>query len=207
MVVFSGANSKDKEVAKDKFLLIRNAEISAGIKFLLENNTAYSDLSVDVEGLARIDASGHLNDLITDQGDEGDLIHSAAQDGDRVDNSNHIHSVSGMFSLNNNNVAPNTDVTLETVQLIERSQSETARENVRVINSNQGLNDHDPEFFGSAFPELFPYGIGSPNHERPVSVSFELGLRHLLKLRDRRFAQHHCFPLLAFDMMARRKVT
>jgi hypothetical protein len=110
-----------------------------------------------------------------------------------------------MFSLNSNNIASNTDITLETVDVIEQSNVQYHKDHVRVINSNQGMNDHDPDFFGSAFPELFPYGVGSPNQHRPLPVSFELGLKHLLKLRDRRFAQHSCFPLIAFDMIARRK--
>jgi hypothetical protein len=152
--------------------------------------------------LAAIPSRQHLEELISDQGDDGVIIRSVNQDADRVDNGDHIHSVSGMFSLNDNNISPNTDVSLET---IEDADSPAIREHLRVINSNQPLNDHDVEFFGSAFPELFCYGVGSPNQLRPTNVSFELGLRHLLKLRDRRFAQHHCFPLVAFDMIARRK--
>jgi len=40
---------------------------------------------------------------------------------------------------------------------------------------------------------LFCYGTGTPNSPRRVPVSLELGLRHLLLLSDRRFAQSAIF--------------
>ena len=51
--------------------------------------------------------------------------------------------------------------------------------------SNTLLGSRDAEFHGAAFPELFPYGRGTPNSARPVAVSLEAGLRQLLLLSNR----------------------
>jgi hypothetical protein len=202
MVVFSGAKPIDKINSKEKFLLVRYQQIKDAVDFLLTNNVAYAGMTINEEELNNRVRLGYLEDLITDKEDDTDLIQSAFEDGDRVDNGQHIHSVSGMFSLDANNVQPQCQVSVATIVNANKPNSRTQ---VRVINSNQVLNDHDENFFSAAFPDLFPYGIGSPNNRRPTKVSFEQGLKHLLSLRDRRFAQHHCFTLVAFDLLARRK--
>jgi hypothetical protein len=203
MVVFSGAKPADKINSREKFLLVRYKQVHDAIKFILANNTAYAGLTINEEELNQIPQQTYLEDLITDKGDESDLMQSALEDGDRVDNGQHVHSTIGMFSLDSNNVQGECNVSVQAI--VNANSKTTGQPHLRVTNSNVVLNDHDTEYFGAAFPDLFPYGIGSPNQPRPTKVSFEQGLKHLLCLRDRRFAQHHCFTLVAFDMMAKRK--
>ena len=67
------------------------------------------------------------------------------------------------------------------------------------------MNESDRLFYGSAFPHLFPYGIGTPNCERPVRVSVEECLNNLLCLSGRKFGQDDVFVLSGFDRVARSK--
>jgi hypothetical protein len=200
MVVFSGATPSDKQIASQKYLKIRNKEIKEAINFLLANHTAYRGLTENADLLELIPADGILEELITDEGEDSTLIDSAFRDADRIDTAQRIHSSSGMFSLNQNNIAAATSVSIDTLM-----SSSDHQHFVRVTNSNQALNDWDRDYFGAAFPDLFPYGIGTPNSLRPTKVSLQQGLKHLLLLRDRRFAQHQYFTLVSFDMIAKKQ--
>ena len=76
---------------------------------------------------------------------------------------------------------------------------------LRVVSSNNYLNESDRLFYGSSFPHLFPYGIGSPNCERPVRMSVEEGLKYLLSISDRKFEQDDVFFPSSFDRVGRSK--
>lgn len=66
---------------------------------------------------------------------------------------------------------------------------------------------NNPFLFPSMFPTLYPLGVGGfedPDREHPVG--FQLHLRHLLSLADRRFQVHPSFIFTAFNILQRREV-
>ncbi len=59
--------------------------------------------------------------------------------------------------------------------------------------------------FAKLFPHLFPFGHGHPGTDRRVSVSLQQCKKHYLSISSRRFAQDDTFPLIAFDIVSRKR--
>ncbi|TYJ51089.1 hypothetical protein B9479_008358 [Cryptococcus floricola] len=58
-----------------------------------------------------------------------------------------------------------------------------------------------PDTFAALLPDLFPYGCGVfEDPLRPKKVPFAAHVKHLLKLKDRRFATHTTFPFICLNM-------
>jgi hypothetical protein len=197
MVVFSGATEADKQQAKDRYLKVRRECIQAAIDFLLKKSAAYQGLRKNIQAIADMTDDTILNDLVSDEGIDGNIINDALNDAERVEHANNAETTSGLFNL----LPP--EIRNMSVQNI--ASTGHSANSCRVIHSNQILNENDQFFYSSAFPELFPYGIGTPNDDRRVKVSVEAGLGHLLRIHDRRFAQHPYFTLVAFDIIAKRQ--
>ena len=204
MVVFSGANPIDKEVAKNMYVLIRRKECEKFAKHLLDKSTAYETTYPNKELLEQMKAMEMNENLVQDEGVDGNLIHMAYSDSDRVSDgfngsSTSIESSSGLFNLSKESA--NVPTTVEEVSC----NSQSTIKHFRVINSNFYIEESDVTYYGSAFPHLFPFGIGTPNCERPIRVSVEEGLKHLLSLSDRKFGKDDIFVLAGFDRVARCK--
>ena len=66
---------------------------------------------------------------------------------------------------------------------------------------------NNPSLFPSIFPTLYPYGFGGfEDPARVHAISFQLHLRHLLQLADRRFQEHPSFIFTAFNILQRREI-
>ena len=77
------------------------------------------------------------------------------------------------------------------------------------------VGEYSADLLYDAFPALFPYGRGAAPWdkaeraslpERCSAVSFERWVQHLLRLYDRRFAQHPSFVFVVFNICQRREV-
>ena len=213
-MTFSGAQEADKVKAKRKFLLVRAAKTRDFASFLMSNSTAYTGVSrndVLVDQLAQesydgIQGSSVLEELIDDAGDDAVLITAAAQETDRANNggirreTETIESVSGYVTLS----AHQNSLTVHTTPAPQSTMHPDLR-HYSVVHSNTILRDNSPEFYGAAFPHLFPFNQGTPTSRRPVHVSVHEGLRHLICLWTRKFSQDSLFVLVAFDIIARAK--
>ncbi len=73
---------------------------------------------------------------------------------------------------------------------------------LRVSPSSAFVDTKDRSWMLSAFPLLFPFARGGLSEKRPVPISMELYLRHLLRLSTRRF-QEHRFLLVSYDVLSR----
>jgi hypothetical protein len=203
-VVFSNATAKDMDFAKKKFVRVRRNQIDQMAAFVKENNPAYARatrLQTDIDSL---EEDSILVDHCAE--DNRDLITEVINDASRVntdvdDTSTSLMETSGgLFNLTPEPPPPLPDD--DEINADEEKGSSPMRK-FQVRRSNALLGSRDAEFYGAAFPELFAYGRGTPNSTRPVAVSLEAGLRHLLMLSNRRCAQHTVFALVAFDEMAR----
>ncbi len=59
--------------------------------------------------------------------------------------------------------------------------------------------------FGRLFPHLFSYGLGHPEQSRSVQVSLQDCVKYYLNLSNRQFAQDESFPVIAFDIISRKR--
>jgi hypothetical protein len=210
MVVFSGATAKDQIDAKQKYVRVRHQTAMQFVDHLISKNVAYTG-ELDGKTTSKNDDLLHGmgesvidEDLVIDEGLEGNLINKAYSDTDRVSDgvfgsTTSIDSSSGLFHFSK--VSPKVPTTVEEVS----GNTQSNLKHLRVVNSNFYLEESDPSYYGSAFPHLFSYGIGTPNCKRPVCVSVEEGLKHLLSLSDRKFGTDDVFVLAGFDRLARSK--
>jgi hypothetical protein len=66
---------------------------------------------------------------------------------------------------------------------------------------------NNPTLFPSIYPTLYPYGFGGfEDLARAHVISFQLHLRHLLQLADRRFQEHPSFIFTAFNILQQREI-
>jgi hypothetical protein len=214
MVIFSGAQENDKDLAKKKYLLIRHLKLKLFIDHLLQHSSAYKNMSKDETLLKSIVESSILDNLTEEEDDRsngGRLIREASEDADRV-NAGGITSlpqsetVSALFSTKHHQFTSNETIPIRnTTRTATSTAGPSFLPHLQVTNSSTILSERDPEFFGAAFPHLFPFGIGTPNSRRPVHVPIEEGMRHLLQLSNRSFAQDFLFPFVCFDILNRKK--
>ena len=197
-VVFSNANDNDIDYAKKKFARVRKNVVHNLTTFVTNHNSAYAEVERRQSKIESME-NDYIHPDICVKDDEGNLIKEVINDGSRVNTANDssgdtsvVETSGGLFDLRP--PAPPDEDTIEEVDPIRRFQ---------VLHSNTYLGSRDSKYYGGAFPELFCYGTGTPNSPRRVPVSLELGLRHLLLLSDRRFAQSAIFSLVAFDELAR----
>ena len=206
MVVFSGANPKDQDLAKTKFVLVRHKKCEDFVTHQLNKNVAYKTTVKNEELLNELNTKDEnvLEDFVEDEGIEGNLINMAFDDTDRVSDgilgcSTSVELSSGLFHFSK------ADVKIPTTVEEVKCNSKSVLKHLRVVNSNYHIEETDPHYYGSAFPHLFSYGIGTPNCERPVQVSLEEGIKHLLLLSDRKFGKDDVFVLASLDRLARTK--
>jgi hypothetical protein len=199
-------------MAKKRFLRVRQEKITGLLQFLVTNSIAYRNVTASETALREF-TQDHLDHLIDDKGDDGDLITDAAKDAERAPTSGAgaertVESTSALYLSKSPEPREPTvaEVALHTVGM-----PHPELHHYQVRNSSFTLAEKDWAFWGAAFPALFPYGIGSPNYynpldptkKRPTQVSFPESLRHLLRLADRKYAQHSILPSVCFDMLRR----
>jgi len=68
-------------------------------------------------------------------------------------------------------------------------------------------NEYDSNHFPSAFPCLFPYGVGGFQVvHRPKPISMEIQMRQMLRQGHRIYARHEIFSFVVFNTVQRRKL-
>ncbi len=78
----------------------------------------------------------------------------------------------------------------------------------RVIDTQQAgkfLPARSANCFSRLFPHFFPYGLGHPGQSRSVQVSLQECVKYYMNLSNRQFAQDESFPLIAFDIISRKR--
>jgi Helitron helicase-like domain at N-terminus len=76
------------------------------------------------------------------------------------------------------------------------------------FNNRTYANEYDPQHLPSAFPSLFPFGVGGVEDPlRPVALrSMDKHLRVLLMQSHEAFARHEIFIFVAFNVLQRRQI-
>jgi hypothetical protein len=84
------------------------------------------------------------------------------------------------------------------------NQKNNACRTIGVWRSSDILTDFVKCYWTYTFCELFPFGRGGFEENRKVQIGLQAYLSNLLRLSSRRFAMHESFPLVTFDVIARR---
>jgi hypothetical protein len=186
--------------------------------------------------LERQPVCGYVEDVITEEDADSHLLHETIVASDRANNGGidletHEQIVSGIFSLDERNAGEAYDrpVTLPELEhaSVDVSRPATsipssdhpvllsspvaasvppARIRVTTATSSKIISSKDKDFYYSAYPDLFPWGLASPNDQRATPCSRDEVLRHLLRKKDeRQFSKHQIFSLDCFDYFARAK--
>jgi len=63
----------------------------------------------------------------------------------------------------------------------------------------------NPAYWVNTFPGLFPFGSGGAEKERPVPLSLQEWIRHMLSFHDGRFRKDSSFPYICFSILQTRE--
>jgi len=200
-VVFSNARANDVDTAKKMFARVRRKQIDQMATFLTKNNTAYAGAARLQPTIDSLDEDSIRDELcaVDDRALISEVINDASHVSTGIDDTSTsvMETSSGLFDLTPEPPPPPPDDN-EANEDEEKGPSPLRK--FQVHRSNTLLGSRDVEFCGAAFPHLFTYGRGTPNSTRPVAVSLEAGLRHLLVLSNRRCARDTVFtPLVALN--------
>ena len=65
---------------------------------------------------------------------------------------------------------------------------------------------NNPDLWTGSYPWLFPHGTGGPELDRKEKVSLPVYMKHLVKLRDRKFSCDTAMKFHAYNVLQRRNV-
>jgi len=194
-----------------RVLHVRRSRIAAALNWLHANNILYSTLDIDSDALHSLPIDGVPESFWTtsirrvtgySNPDDAERAGYVVQVDDATHESSGVNT-SGMLDSNGT-----------------RAAAEQIRFNVYqcLIGLNVGMGskpvseyDRSAELIASAFPCLFPYGVGAPGFKTgecesgvTKEVSFEEHMRLLLEHRENRFGGHPTFVFVALNMLRRR---
>jgi hypothetical protein len=204
-VVFARAPKDATKKVMQTFFKVRRETIRELTEFFMTNILAFKDiLSVDENYIKNLKDTEELDELVTPPNDTTDSLFDGVDEsrdrpgiidiGDGIFETSTalFESASGRCQTRQSeNVSVNTD--------------DKGKQSLRVTNASSCTPDWDPISMLLAFLALFPFGCGAlvdPN--RPVDVPVAQGIRHLLRLSTRQFAQNSEFLMYCFDLLARK---
>ena len=198
---------------------VRRYRVEGALRFLKDNNPAYSDIVIDGARIENLPEDGELPNLRTvefsetehtdDQGPAPQQL--VAGETDVSDDS----TVSGVI-LTEPGVNVQTQIEEAMNQVVsepredESDEAQQRRERPVIpwptTDSTPASEFSTPYFFTMAFPCLFPYGKGDFHINRPVTCpALHEWAEHLLWYQDGRFAQHKVWKFVVHNMIMRKR--
>ena len=202
-----------------KDLRVRRYRVEGALRFLKDNNPAYSDIVIDGARIENLPEDGELPNLRTvefsetehtdDQGPAPQQL--VAGETDVSDDS----TVSGVILTE-----PGVNVQMQIEEAMnqvvsepredESDEAQQRRERPVIpwptTDSTPASEFSTPYFFTMAFPCLFPYGKGDFHINRPVTCpALHEWAEHLLWYQDGRFAQHKVWKFVVHNMIMRKR--
>ena len=195
-VIFSNASMTDQELISRKWARVRKMLVCEVTRWLRKNSVAYpDDIKINVE----IPDDETVEKMISSENDNGELLKQVWATGDRVGGGDAVYESCVMH----------VDISNDVMLSLTKPNKKNMVENLKrflIRNKPDFANNRDKTYFGGIFPLRFPYGIGTPNCNRPVRVSLVKAYQRYLLLGDRSFGQDYEFLMHAFDQLARMKL-
>jgi hypothetical protein len=195
-VVWTGKSAPDK-VRLHSYFTVRRHKVYDALRWLCRHHEDYRHVTIDEERISASEQTVVATDLlesIAHMADTSAEVASpsgfATEDPDVASFKGDIpFNISGILDVNNVTRPPEitTLESLATTQIEAENRTRTAPSTnitVNVVTGNRILSDfHDPTYFTSAFPTLFPYGTGKHidsrrQKELHLSTWVQLLLKH-----------------------------
>ena len=198
---------------------VRRHRVEGAIRFLKDNNSAYSDIVIDAARIHNLPEDGELPNLRTvefsetehmeDQGPAPQQLDAGETDGS--DDS----TVSGVL-LTEPGVNVQAQVNAAINQVVSEpreGESDEAQQGMErpvipwpTTDATPASEFNTPYFFTMAFPCLFPYGKGDFHINRPITCpALHDWAEHLLWYQDGRFARHKVWKFVVHNMIMRKR--
>ena len=198
---------------------VRRHQVEEALRWLKDNNPAYSDIVIDSARIRNLPEDGELPNLRTvefsetehmdDQGPAPQQL--VAGETDASDDS----TVSGVILAEPGvNVQAEVEAALNQVvsepREVETDQAQQGAERPVIpwptSDTTPASDFTTPYFFTMVFPCLFPYGKGDYHINRPISCpALHEWAEHLLWYQDGRFAQHKVWKFVVHNMILRKR--
>ena len=198
---------------------VRRHHVERALRFLKDNNPAYSDIVIDAARINNLPEDGELPNLRTvefsetehmdDQGPAPQQLDAGETDGS--DDS----TVSGVL-LNEPGVNVQAQVNAAINQVVSEpgeGESDEAQQGMErpvipwpTTDATPASEFDTPYFSTMAFPCLFPYGKGDFHINRPITCpALHDWAEHLLWYQDGRFARHKVWKSVVHNMIMRKR--
>ncbi|KIL62632.1 hypothetical protein M378DRAFT_58184, partial [Amanita muscaria Koide BX008] len=222
-ITFVGAKNLPKNWLKG-MLRVRRAKVAMALRWLITNNTLYQKFTLDRERLAQLpedDVPVELLAVVRQETDVSVLTEEAdsyipgdLEMGDEENRANlaadqELGSVQ-LAHLGATESAIETqtdrDALVNAVLNLAKEGTYDIRPGQRFVKDfpdRREQADGAPNYSASAFPTLFPYGVGGI--ESQANIGFIEHIRYCLLLSDRRFRTHHSFPFIMFGIYQKRQ--
>ena len=198
---------------------VRRYRVETALRWLKDNNPAYSDIVIDATRIQNLPEDGKLPSLRTVEFSETEHVDDQGPapqqlDAGKTDGSDDS-TVSGI-------ILPEPGVNVQAQ--VEAAVNEVVSEHreVDAEDAQQGMERPvipwsstdttpvseftTPYFFTMAFPCLFPYGKGDFHINRPVTCpALHDWAEHLLWYQDGRFARHKVWKFVVHNMIMRKR--
>jgi Domain of unknown function (DUF6570) len=183
-VVWTGKSTPEKS-RLDVHFTVRRQKVYDALHWLCNNHDDYRHVTIDEERWASSESTIVATELLDSMGRVADITAEdasrsgfATEDLDTAEYEGDLPTTtSALLDVNNVSVPPQ----VSTLNTLASLKSEVT---VNVVMGNKIINDHEDEtFFTSAFPTLFPYGVGKHiDSRRNVQLSLgewaQLMLKH-----------------------------
>jgi hypothetical protein len=198
-VVWTGKSAPEKTRLRSHFT-VRKQKVYDALEWLCRHHEDYRHVTIDDERLSAWESTFVATELLESiahvadpSSEDASRSGFATEDPDVEGFEGDIpFNVSGILDMNNVTQSPDV-ITLERLvhskrQARNQSQGDPEAEiTIKVITGNKILSDyHDPPYFTSAFPTLFPYGTGKHlDVRRPKELQLSTWVQLLLKHSSR----------------------
>ena len=194
-VVWAGKTPPDQNLLRSHFT-VRTAKVYTALQRLCQHHEDYRHVTIDEERIAAWNSTEIATELFESIStvahpsvEDASRSGFATEDPDTEEIDGDIpHTVSGFIDVNNVTRSPDASTLYRAAQLTQHVHS-AHRQNltINVVTGNTILNEHYvPSYFTSAFPTLFPYGMGKHiDNRRPKELSLALWIKLLLRHASR----------------------
>ena len=186
-VVWTGKSDSEKSQLAAYFT-VRRQNVYDALHWLCHNHDDYRHVTIDEERWASSESTIVATELLDGMGRVGDITAEdasrsgfATEDLDTAEYEGDLPTTtSALLDVNNVSVPPQ-------VSTLNALASLKAEVTVNVVTGNKIINDYEDEsFFTSAFPTLFPYGVGKhTDFRRDVQLSLGQWAQLMLKHSSR----------------------
>ena len=218
-VVFIGKTKPTPKLLKKVVGVCRQVVYNA-LNFLIQNNPEWADVTLDDNvDLPDDDVPDVMMQTLTheEETEEDAKEHSTytpQTDIDNIPSDSVIMDSVGMVDFEGSMVNSTDQITSAILQL----QGNGSNEDANPTNDIQGtmivphgatpVNEYsNPLLWLHAYPWLYPYGRGAPECERKVKVGLRAYIKHVLKLKDRKFSLDISLKFHAFNIIQKRDVS